>query len=123
MPKKLTPQERAWRAVKEKELQGQIIVTAEMYGWRVVHFADSRKQVKPGVFVGDSQAKGFPDLLLARPPELIAWELKREVQAPVTPEQQEWLDTLAGCGVESAVIRPSNFDECVRRLRKARVQT
>ena len=120
MPKKLTPQERAWRVVKEKDLQSRLIHVAEMYGWKVAHFADSRRQVAPGRFVGDSQAKGFPDLVLARGCELLAWELKREVNAPVSAEQEEWLRVLGQAGVEARVVRPSNEDACVSRLQQVR---
>lgn len=120
MGRRLTPEERAFRKVTERQLQDRLIEVGEMYGWRVSHFSDSRRQVRPGVFVGDKQAKGFPDLVLVRPPELLVWELKKEVGAPVTPEQQEWLDDLAASGVEVAVVRPSNEEAARKRLMRSR---
>ena len=112
MGKRLTDQEREWRKPSEKEYQGQVIELAHIYGWHTAHFHDSRRQVKPGVFVGDKDAKGFPDLVLVRPPEILFWEVKKEL-GKTTPEQDEWLEKLSGCGLEARVIRPSDFDEYV----------
>lgn len=88
---------------------------ARLYGWRIAHFHDSRRQVKPGVFVGDRDAAGFPDLVLVRSPELLVIELKREV-GKVTDEQYAWLHALASCGVEVMVVRPSTERDLVVRL-------
>jgi hypothetical protein len=115
MPKRLTDEERAFRAVTEKQLQTRIIEFARLYGWRVAHFHDSRRQVKPGVFVGDKDAAGFPDLVLVRPPRLMVVELKREL-GKVTDEQRAWIDDLRSCGVEVHVVRPSEEDSFRRRL-------
>lgn len=115
VPKRLTPEERAFRSVTEKDLQARVMDVARLYGWRVAHFHDSRRQVKPGVFVGDRDAAGFPDLVLVRPPELLVVELKREI-GKVTDEQNAWLGALASCGVEVLVVRPSTERELVVRL-------
>lgn len=115
MPKRLTDEERAWRSLSEKDFQKQVLDLARLYGWKVAHFHDSRRQVKPGVFVGDKDAAGFPDLVLVRPPELVVLELKREL-GKTTPEQDEWLALLSACGVEASVVRPSNWDELRLRL-------
>ncbi len=119
MPKRLTDEERAWRALSEKDFQRQVLELARLYGWRVAHFHDSRRQVKPGVFVGDKDAAGFPDLVLVRPPELVVLELKREL-GKTTSEQDEWLADLAACGVEVSVVRPSGWDVLRRRLSQGR---
>jgi hypothetical protein len=67
------------------------------------------------VFVGDTDAKGFPDLVLVRPPELIAVEVKREL-GRTTVEQDEWLADLAAAGVEVYVARPSTWALLAARL-------
>jgi hypothetical protein len=120
MPKRLTDEERAFRAVSEKELQARVIEFARLYGWRVAHFHDSRRQVKPGVFVGDKDAVGFPDLVLVRPPRLMVVELKREL-GKLTDEQHAWIGDLQACGVEVHVVRPSSEDSFRQRLASSRM--
>ena len=107
MSARLTVEEQAFRRVSEKELQGRVMAFARLYGWRVAHFHDSRRQVKPGVFVGDADAKGFPDLALVHPRFGFAClELKKEL-GKVSVEQVEWLDDLTRAGVVALVVRPS----------------
>jgi hypothetical protein len=115
MGKRLTDEERAWRSLSEKDFQKQVLDLARLYGWKVAHFHDSRRQVKPGVFVGDKDAAGFPDLVLVRPPELLFMELKREL-GKTTELQDEWLASLRACGLEAEVVRPSNWDWLRSRL-------
>lgn len=93
--------------IPEKDWQAQVVQLARLSGWRrIYHTFDSRR----------SQG-GFPDLVLVRPPELLIVELKTDV-GKVKPNQQEWLDDLAACGVETAVWRPRDFDDIVQRLRR-----
>jgi hypothetical protein len=104
---RLTPKEQALRLVTERELQSRLMAFARLYGWRVAHFHDSRRQVKPGVFVGDADAKGFPDLALVHPRFGFAClELKKEL-GKLSPEQIDWLDDLVRAGVPALVVRPS----------------
>ena len=119
MPKRLTDEERAFRAVTERQLQTRVIDAARVYGWHVAHFHDSRRPVKPGVFVGDRDAAGFPDLVLCRTGELVFAELKRETGV-VTALQQTWLDALEAAGAEVHVVRPSSEAEFVRRVARGR---
>ena len=122
MGKRLTPEERADRAISEKVYQGQITDFAEMYGWEWRHFKDSRKAVKSGnktFLVGDPEAKGWPDLVLIRAPELLIIEVKKEL-GKVTPEQEHWLGLLDACGVETMVARPSTFEQVRGRLSRRR---
>jgi VRR-NUC domain len=92
----------------EKEFQRAVIQLARLNGW---HFSDSRRQVRPGVFVGDKEAKGFPDLVLVRAQRLLFVELKSQ-DGRVKPEQQEALDLLSavGGGVEAHLWRPADWD-------------
>jgi len=77
----------------EKEFQAAVIQYAEHLGWQVAHFNDSRRQIAPGVHVGDRQAAGFPDLVLVRNGRLIFAELKSDT-GRVRPGQQRWLTAL-----------------------------
>jgi hypothetical protein len=49
--------------------------------------------------------KGFPDLVLLRPPKLMFVELKSD-KGKLRPEQEEWLENLQACGIEAYVWRP-----------------
>jgi len=104
----LSSEQKAFRVVSEKQLQSRLIALARLYGWRVAHFHDSRRQVQPGVFVGDTAARGFPDMALVHP-ELgfVCMELKKEI-GKLSPEQREWLDELTEVGIPALVVRPSN---------------
>lgn len=120
MGRRLTDEERELRAVTERELQSRVLDLARMYGWRVAHFHDSRRQVRPGVMVGDRDAAGFPDLVLVRGTELLFVELKRET-GRATDLQLEWLEALGAVpGVEALLVRPSSFDELAVRLCRSR---
>lgn len=51
--------------------------------------------------------RGFPDLVLLRPPRLMFVELKSN-KGKLRPEQEEWLDNLRACGIEAYVWRPKD---------------
>jgi len=59
--------------------------------------------------------KGFPDLILARPGEALALELKSE-KGVVRPEQQHWIDVLEGAAVEAQIVRPVDLQGVLERL-------
>ncbi len=102
-------------ALSETAFQAQVIHYARMTGWQVAHFHDSRRQVRPGVHVGDKDAAGFPDLVLARPPALMFVELKAE-KGRLTDLQREWLQTLERCELDVRVWRPSDWPEIEKTL-------
>ncbi|MBK9181448.1 MAG: VRR-NUC domain-containing protein [Acidimicrobiales bacterium] len=93
--------------VTERDWSGLVVSLAQLCGWHAYHTLDSR-----------GSGYGWPDLVLARPPELLVVELKSE-KGKVTAAQQDWLDRLAGCGVEVAVWRPRDWGEVEARLRRA----
>lgn len=102
--------------VSEAAFQASVIELAEMLRWRVHHHHDSRRQAG-GKLVGDKQAAGFPDLVLARRGRLIFAELKAE-KGLVKPEQEAWLDELRAtreqvgyANVDVFVWRPCDFEE------------
>lgn len=119
MAARLTDQQRAFREISEKAYQKQITDLATMYGWRWVHFGDSRNTNKHGQQFGDKNAAGFPDLLCIRPPEMVVIEVKREL-GKTKPNQDEWLADFAASGIDAYVSRPSNFDEVRERLTRSR---
>ena len=111
MGRRLTPRQLADRALTEKQYQQQIMDLARLRGWMVGHWADSRRQVRPGVFVGDPDSKGVPDLLMAHPKHGVAFvEVKKEL-GKVSPEQDEWLDRLLDAGAPAVVSRPSGWED------------
>ena len=99
--------------VTEKVFLGTIARLAKQHGWLFYHTYRSTKS-----------AEGFPDLVLAPGPTIIAAghpcyaiECKTDT-GQVTPAQQAWLEALAGCtGVVAEVWRPSDLETIVQRLR------
>ena len=105
------PPSTAWRPViTEKRWMADVIEAATMFRWAWYHTLDSR-----------GSTPGFPDLILVRPPRLLAVELKAE-RGKLTPAQAEWLDLLAVCGVETHVWRPSDHASMLRALAPAGVR-
>jgi hypothetical protein len=85
------PRPAAKPRVSEKSFQSAVIDLARYKGWKVAHFHDSRRDVGGGVLVGDSDADGFPDLVMVstRRGVLLHVELKAD-DGSLTPEQYEW---------------------------------
>lgn len=123
MATRLTPRQRLDRQISERELMENYMDAARTLGWKVMHVSDSRRMVNSGgrlIMVGDNECKGWPDLFLCHPRtgRLLAVEVKKEVGSPVTDEQQEWLDVLGICGVETFVLRPSSWEDGASLLRR-----
>lgn len=83
----------------EKSWQSDVLKVARLQGWKHYHTHDSRRS-----------NPGFPDLILVRPPRVIAAELKA-VDGTVSPDQEEWLTLLSMSGVETYVWRPADMAE------------
>lgn len=120
MAARLTEQEKTWRSLSEKEFQAQVIELARLSGWLCAHFHDSRRQVTRAngqrLFIGDKDAKGFPDCCMVHPQRgIIFLELKKEL-GKTTPEQDEWLEALQGADMLARVVRPSDWDWVVAVL-------
>lgn len=98
----------------EVECQRTIIEAAKTFGWRV--HAERAANSAKGWRTPIQGHAGWPDLILIRPPQLWAVELKRAPNR-VEPEQQEWLDALQACGVETFVVWvPEQLDEFCKAL-------
>ena len=107
--------------MRESEFQRQVIDLARLYGWRCAHFRSARQLRQDGSTYYSTPVQadgaGWPDLILCRPPRLIAAELKVG-RNKVTAEQREWLKAFARCDVEICVWRPEDWDEVERTLRR-----
>lgn len=73
-------------------------------------------------WVTEGTRKGFPDLVLCRPPEegdtrgeFFVCELKRE-SGKLTPEQEVWREVLQAAGVRYYLWRPSDWPQVCRVL-------
>ena len=101
----------------ERDFQKAVIGLARVCGWKVAHFHDSRLQIRPGVFVGDRDAAGFPDLVLCHPKHGVAFvELKAD-KGRLRSEQHVWIGALHVARQVAYVWRPSNWPEIERFLR------
>ena len=101
----------------EAQFQKAVIAIAEMYGWRVCHFHDSRRQIRPGVFIGDKQSKGYPDLTLCHPRHGVAWAELKSDTGRTSPEQNEWIQALHVAGQVAYVWRPRDLIAVQRFLK------
>lgn len=110
--------------VREDDWKRTVIEAAKLFGWRYAHFRPAR--TKYGWTTAMEGHKGFPDLVLVRPPRLILAELKptavgrrpSEVTVP-SEEQQEWLRQLGlVAGVETYLWRPEDLNEILLLLGK-----
>jgi hypothetical protein len=94
-------------AESEREFQREVIKIAKSLGWYVYHALPGQGRNKHlTLFIGK---RGFPDLVLCRPPRLVFVELKSKA-GKLSTDQQEWLDALRACGVEVHVWRPSDLE-------------
>lgn len=107
MAPRLTPQQRALRAVTEREWQNQVVALAHTLGWDLTYHP----------YYSERSLPGWPDLVLvsvARRRTLFA-ELKTET-GTLTAEQPTVLSTLAAAGNEVYLWRPSHLSEVTRIL-------
>ena len=88
----------------ERQLQDAVQDAARLGGWLHYHTLDSR-----------GCAPGFPDLILARPGQVRALELKT-VTGRVTAAQSEWITTLDGATVTAEIARPADLDRLITEL-------
>ena len=113
--------EEAAKYITEADFQAAVIELAEAQGWKVAHFHDSRRWVPDkrhiggGKWVGDAQAKGWPDLVLVRGEESLFVELKRDGKG-LTREQTAWGNALFNAGLNWQLWRPEDWPYIERTL-------
>ena len=108
----------------EKDFQEQVIELAHILGYRIAHFRPAQNSKGQWRTPVSADGKGFPDLVLVRPDfntkgrpkRMIFAELKSNT-GRLSKEQGEWLEDLAGAGVESYLWRPKDWDDIVEILR------
>lgn len=86
---RLSPVERAERAVKERDFQAQVTALAELYGWAWCHWRPLiNRRGFYQVPVEGPLGAGWPDLTLLRVRDrrLIFAELKRELTQPTAAQ-------------------------------------
>lgn len=111
MAARLTPEQRALRAITERQWQGTVEKLLTAHGWHWYHASDNRPvTAKSGRKYIQNVKAGWPDLFAVKGPRLIAVELKRE-EGKTSPEQDEWLAKLAGAGVATFVWKPHDLAE------------
>jgi hypothetical protein len=92
--------------LSEAQFQRQVLDLARILGWSAYH-----------PMLSKWSERGWPDLVLCRPPRLVFIELKRET-GKTTSHQDRWLYLLGACpGVETHLFRPSDFDRITEVLR------
>lgn len=92
--------------IAEKDFQRLIVDLATTFGWEHMHQLRSQ-----------GTDPGWPDLVLARPPQLLFVELKRR-DGRLSWAQRAWGDTLTACRCDWRVWRPTPdcWDEIVATL-------
>lgn len=114
MSARLTARQILDRSISEQHWQADIVEMAERLGWAIMHVNRSRVG-EQNLTVTGYDGKGWPDLVLFRPPRSVAIEVKKELGRP-TPEQLAWLALLAACGWDTMVARPSDRDRVLALL-------
>jgi len=108
--------------ISEDDFTETVLMYAKLGGWQVFHIPDWMWRSifslwkRHGHRKGRTwPAKGFPDLILLKPPELLVVEIKSET-GRTSPEQRTWLQAFAACGVETQVWKPRDLDAIRQRL-------
>lgn len=78
-----------YETTDETTFQRRLTDLAESEGWLVSHTGKGRKYLTHA-------AKGFPDLVLVKPPTLLFLELKDRTGKP-GPEQTKWVSRIQRC--------------------------
>ena len=92
--------------MSEADLQSAIVQAADLFGWRWYHTHDSRRS-----------PSGWPDLVLVRDGQMIAFELKSD-RGRVSAEQRIWIEELSKVpGITAVVIRPRDIDTALALMR------
>ena len=100
--------------VSERTWQGQVEYMLDLFHWRWYHLADWRSRLEGPRTT--SYTAGFPDIIAVRSGEIIWMELKSQ-KGSLTKEQKEWIADLQAANQEVHVLRPTDFDWVMSRLK------
>ena len=92
-------------SLTEAQFQESVRQSALTLGWKAYHSWSSQHS-----------ASGYPDLCLLRGNRSLMLELKTE-KGQITQEQREWLAAFNEAHIESWVVRPSDWDWLLEKLR------
>lgn len=96
----------------EAAFQQAVYNLARAEGWRVAHFRPVRVQRRDGSTYNETpiglDARGWPDLVLARGSQVLVRELKAEA-GRLEADQFAWLEALGAAGLDVGVWRPSDW--------------
>ena len=92
-------------SVSEAKFQEDVRDAADRLGWKFKHDWSSEKSVE-----------GWPDCFLLRGSRSLVLELKTE-KGQITQEQREWLAAFNDAHIEAWVVRPSDWDWLLEKLR------
>lgn len=109
---------------REDQFLKAVVNLAQTLGWMASHHDKSARKVGERWISNHVGDKGFPDLVLIRPPRLIMAELKTGTRYTdsttgkrggaygLTPDQKRWMGALNECpGVEAFTWTPGQLDE------------
>jgi hypothetical protein len=109
-------------AMSESDFTESILDEARAAGWRTYHIPDWLWKVAFGAWKAWGARKGrrwpdrgFPDLVLLRPPELLFVEVKA-ANGRLDTRQRGWLRDLEACGVEVYLWKPRDLETIRARL-------
>lgn len=102
------------KPVTEAEFTSQVLEYAIRLGWMAAHFRTARTNRGWRTAV-QGKGKGFPDIIACRGGVQFVAELKVGRNVP-TPEQDEWLEVFASCGVATYLWYPKDWPEIERVL-------
>lgn len=109
------------RRSPERDLQLEVIRLARLFGWRVYYIPDWMYRLAMASMKRTRRAdrdwpdKGFPDLVLVKPPRFILAELKAGRNKP-SDDQLAWHTDLRACGLTVYVWNESSMDEIIALL-------
>jgi hypothetical protein len=98
----------------EADFQKRVVQYAQRRLWLVAHFPRANPEGRWRTAVA-ADAKGYPDLTMARDDRLVVAELKG-AKGRLRPEQERWIERLGRTGVEVYVWKPADWDEIVALL-------
>ena len=112
MTRRLTPEQRLLRSIREDSWQRKVTDYAELRGWWWYHARPA--WTRKGWRTAQAGMRGFPDLVLTKVGRVLLVELKRETEK-LELEQVEWQRRLEPTGLYR-VWRPSDWNEVMREL-------